>query len=99
MKKDIKEYVHSCAVCNTMKARPRKPPSLLQPVADPVQPWQQIAMDFIVDLPKSQGNTVTWMVIDLFSKQAHFIAYFSLPSAKMLANLFIVHIYRFHGIP
>lgn len=37
-------------------------------------------MDFIVDLPESQGNTVIWTVIDLFSKQAHFVACSSLLS-------------------
>lgn len=59
-------------------------------------------MDFIVDLPESQGNTVIWTVIDLFSKQAHFVACSGLPSARKLAKLFITHIYhiyRLHGVP
>lgn len=30
---------------------------LIQPVATPVRPWEERAMDFIVDLPESQGNT------------------------------------------
>lgn len=53
MKKDIEEYVKSCTVCATMKGQPGKPLGLLQPVADPVQPWDQVAMDFIVGLPES----------------------------------------------
>lgn len=56
-------------------------------------------MDFIVDLLESQGNMVIWMVIDLFSKQAYFVACAGLPSASKLAKLFITHIYRLHGVP
>lgn len=56
-------------------------------------------MDFIVELPPSQGHTVIWTVIDLFSKQAHFLPCKSLPSAHRLARLFVHHIYRLHGVP
>ncbi|KAK9395822.1 tyrosine-protein kinase Srms-like [Crotalus adamanteus] len=95
----VENYVKSCTVCATMKRIPGKTPGLLQPVADPSQPWEEIAMDFIVDLPESSGNTVIWTVIDLFSKQAHFIACKGLPSAQRLAKLFLKHIYRLHGAP
>lgn len=30
-------------------------------------------MDFIVNLPESNRHTVIWTVIDLFSKEAHFM--------------------------
>ncbi|KAK9395824.1 retrotransposon-derived protein PEG10 [Crotalus adamanteus] len=99
LKKDVENYVKSCTVCATMKRIPGKTPGLLQPVADPSQPWEEVAMDFIVDLPESKGNTVIWTVIDLFSKQAHFIACKGLPSAQRLAKLFLKHIYRLHGAP
>lgn len=68
MKQDIKSYVKSCAVCAAMKKRPGKSPGLLQQVAEPTRPWEEIAMDFIVQLPDSAGNMVIWTVIDLFSK-------------------------------
>lgn len=98
MKRDIEEYVRSCVVCTTMKAQPG-PPGLLQPVADHVHPWEQIAMNFIMELPESQRNTIIWMVIDLFSKQAHILVYVALPSASKLTKLFVIHIYRLHGTP
>lgn len=91
MRKDIEEYMCRCVGCSIMKVQPCKPPGLLQPVADLAQPWQQIAMDFIVELPESQGNTVIWTVINLFLKQAQFIACSGLPSAR-LAKMFIVHV-------
>lgn len=72
---------------------------LLQQVADPTHPWQDIAMDFIVDLPNSRGYTVIWTIVDLFSKQAHFVPCKGLPSAQRLARLFLLHVYRLHGAP
>uniref|UniRef100_A0A803JAN2 Integrase catalytic domain-containing protein n=1 Tax=Xenopus tropicalis TaxID=8364 RepID=A0A803JAN2_XENTR len=56
-------------------------------------------MDFIVELPPSQGKTVIWVVVDRFSKMAHFMSLPQLPSAKVLADLFITHIFKFHGFP
>lgn len=56
-------------------------------------------MDFIVEHPESGGNSVIWMVIDLFLKQIHFIACPSLPSSQRLAKLFLQHIYQLHGVP
>lgn len=99
MKKDIESYVKSCAVCATMKRRPGKSLGLLQQVAEPTRPWEKIVMDFIVELPESGGSTVIWMVVDLFSMQARFIACTSLPSAQKLAKMFLQHIYRLHGVP
>lgn len=99
MRTDIDQYVRDCPVCATTKPKPGKPYGLLQSVADPSSPWEEIAMDFIVDLPPSRGYTVIWTVIDLFSRQAHFIPCKGLPSAKKLARLFLQHIYRLHGVP
>lgn len=88
----------SCPVC--MKAKPRtgKLLGLLQSVATPSRPWEEIA-DFVVELPESNANMVIWTVIDLFSKQVHFIPCSGLPSAQRLAKLFIQHIYCLHGVP
>lgn len=55
-------------------------------------------MDFIVDLPESQGNMVIWTVIDLSSKQAHFVACAGLLSTRNLAKLFITHVYFLHRV-
>ncbi|KAK9395375.1 hypothetical protein NXF25_018736 [Crotalus adamanteus] len=95
MKKDVETYVRECSVCATTKPQVGKPSGPLQQVSDPSRPWEQIGMDFIVDLPASHGNTV----IDLFSKQAHFIPCKGLPSARRLAKLFTTHIYRLNGVP
>ncbi|KAK9395371.1 hypothetical protein NXF25_018732, partial [Crotalus adamanteus] len=99
MKTDVQKYVRECSMCATTKPQVGKPSGLLQQVSNPNHPWEEIGMDFIVDLPASHGNTVIWTVMDLFSKQAHFIPCKGLPSARCLAKLFVIHVYRLHGVP
>jgi transposase InsO family protein len=56
-------------------------------------------MDFIVKLPKTRkGNKYIWVVIDRFTKLAHFIL---LPNSKALerAKKFLKQIWRLYGIP
>lgn len=56
-------------------------------------------MDFITDLPPSKGHTTIWVVVDRFSKLAHFVPLKGLPTAAELAHLFIKEIFRLHGLP
>lgn len=72
---------------------------MLQPVTDPCSPWKQLAMDFIVDLPESSGKTAIWVVIDLFSKQAHFVPCAKIPTAPQLTKMFLQQVYQLHGCP
>lgn len=61
------------------------------------QPWEEITMDLIVELPESEGNTIIRSVVDLFSSQEE--AGPKLPSAQRLAKMFVEHIYQLHGVP
>lgn len=54
-------------------------------------------MDFIVALPASKGNTLVWVVVDKYSKQAYFFPLPSLHSALDLASSFIDNIVSLHG--
>lgn len=44
------------------------------------------------------GSNVIWTVINLFSKQAHFVPCSSLPSAQKLTKLFLQHVYCLHRV-
>ncbi|WVZ97600.1 hypothetical protein U9M48_043121 [Paspalum notatum var. saurae] len=54
---------------------------MLQPLALPAWKWEDIHMDFIMGLPRTQkGYDSIWVIIDRFTKSAHFIP-FRIPSA------------------
>jgi hypothetical protein len=56
-------------------------------------------MDFITSLPKSEGKEVIFVVVDRFSKYAHFMALSHHYSATTVAKTFMDYVYKLHGIP
>ncbi|KAF8751627.1 hypothetical protein RHS01_08519 [Rhizoctonia solani] len=49
--------------------------------------------------PKSQGHDAILVVIDSFSKFGHFIPTSKKVTARGLADLFITHVWKLHGLP
>nr|GEX96157.1 hypothetical protein [Tanacetum cinerariifolium] len=61
--------------------------------------WESISMDFIKALPKSQGYTVIFMVVDRLTKYGHFMP-LSYPFTTVeVAQEFLDTVYKLHGLP
>uniref|UniRef100_A0A8C5MX57 Gypsy retrotransposon integrase-like protein 1 n=1 Tax=Leptobrachium leishanense TaxID=445787 RepID=A0A8C5MX57_9ANUR len=99
LRKDTISYVTNCPVCIRAKVSHQRPQGLLQPLPVPHIPWEDISMDFIVELPLSAGYNTVMVVIDRFSKMAHFLPHTGIPTAAQTATLFIKEIFRLHGLP
>jgi hypothetical protein len=74
LKKTVKDYVAHCTICQHAKSDSAKSPGLLQPLLVADQAWQLVLLDFIEGLPRSDHANCTLVVVDTFSKYAHFIA-------------------------
>ncbi|WVZ97229.1 hypothetical protein U9M48_042779 [Paspalum notatum var. saurae] len=72
----------------------------LQPLKVPEWKWEEITMDFIVGLPRTQkGYNSIWVVVDRLTKVAHFIPVYTTYSGAKLAELYISKIVCLHGVP
>jgi hypothetical protein len=100
MKHETVRYVEECNMCQKVKADHIRPVHLLQPLNIPTRKWEDISMDFIMGLPLSarmfDSNRV---IVDRFTKSAHFILVHTNYWAKKYAELYIARILCLHGVP
>ncbi|QRW21811.1 Retrotransposable element Tf2 protein [Rhizoctonia solani] len=98
MKSSAKEWVKCCPVCQANQ-RAHAPAISLKPLEVPPYPFHTISYDFITGFPKSQGHNAILVVIDSFSKFGHFIPTLKKVTLKGLADLFVNHVWKLHGLP
>jgi transposase InsO family protein len=73
---------------------------LLQPLKIPEWKWEEIGLDFIVRLSRTQaGYDSIWVIVDLLTKVAHFISVKTTYSSAKLAELYMSRIVCLHGVP
>ena len=99
LKKDVAEFVASCLTCQQVKFEHQKPTGLLQKMPLPEWKWDQITMDFIVGLPRTQkGFDSIWAVVDRLTKSIYFIPMKTTYSIAQYVQLYIDNIMSLHGI-
>jgi hypothetical protein len=99
MKQDITQFISRCEVCAKAKSEHNRLPGLLQPLPIPEQSWHTVSLDFIEGLPKSKTFDTILVVIDKFSKYAHFIPLSHPYTALTVAQAYLNNIYKLHGLP
>ena len=100
MVKDIEDFVRSCEDCQKNKAPRHRRHGTLHPLELSYAPWDSISMDFITQLPKSDGCSTVWVIVDRFTKMAHFVPVKDgQKTAEGCAKLFLDNIWKLHGLP
>jgi hypothetical protein len=99
LKTDVQRFVAECLVCQQNKVETIKTPGLLQPLSIPSQRWEEVSMDFITGLPKSEGKSVIMVIVDRLTKYAHFCALSHPFKASTVATAFMETVQKLHGSP
>jgi hypothetical protein len=99
MRKDVDRFMARCTTCQKAKSH-LNPHGLYMPLPVPSIPWADISMDFVLGLSRTKrGRDSIFVVVDHFSKMAHFIPCHKSDDAVHIADLFFHEIVRLHGMP
>ena len=63
------------------------------------RPFEEIAMEFVVELPESEGFHANLVVTDRVTKVQHYLPGKTRWTAADVANAYINEIWRLHGLP
>jgi hypothetical protein len=99
MRQSVEQYVRNCDICRRSNTPRHAPFGVLQSLGIQERPWQEITMDFVTGLPDCEGFDAILVVVDRLTKMRHFSACRTDCSAEDLADLFLRHIFRLHGLP
>ncbi|GKA43031.1 putative nucleotidyltransferase, ribonuclease H [Tanacetum coccineum] len=100
MKRDVATFVSKCLICQQVKIEHQRASGLLQPLEIPVWKWDEISMDFVTGLPRTQRkHDAIWVVVDRLTKSAHFLPIRKDYPVSKIAEMFQQEIIRLHGTP
>lgn len=99
MTREVRALIRECDAYKNCKYNREPPPGLLQPLLIHDDMWQEVSMNFIKGLPRSLGNSVIMVVVDRFSKYAHFTVLQHPFTAAIVAYAYIDNIYKLHILP
>ena len=99
LKRGVAKIVCQCRTCQLAKHR-KQNIGLYTPLTVPDHSWQDVNMDFVLGLPHTfRKNDSILVVVDRFSKMAHFLPCSKTSNASKIAKLYFDEIVKLYGLP
>ena len=101
LRQTVDEYCRTCNLCIHAKRLTGKPFGLLQRIGQSAIPWEQINIDFAVELPPAgaESYNAIMVVTDRCSRHVRLVPCHTTDTATETAMLFLRHIVSQHGYP
>ena len=99
LKENIKRYIHGCFKCQQNKIQHQKKAGELHPLEISQGPWQEISIDIIRPLLKSNGMDTIVVIIDQFTKMICLKATTTNISLEGIAKIYRDNIWKLHVVP
>nr|GEZ64609.1 hypothetical protein [Tanacetum cinerariifolium] len=99
MERDVNRLLERCHTCHIAKTHSSNA-GLYTPLSVPVGSWKDVSLDFVLGLPRTQrAKDSVMVVVDRFSKMAHFVPCSKTFDASQVARLYFVKIVKLHCVP
>ena len=99
LNKDVKKYVQGCVKCQQNKVQHQKKAGELHPLEIPEGLWQDISIDMIGPLPRSNEMDTILVIVDCFTKMIRLKATMTSLSSEGVAKIYRDKIWKIYGIP
>jgi hypothetical protein len=99
MSRYIGQYTATCDLCLRTKIQRQLPTGHLEPLLIPETRWHTVSVDFIVELPESDGYDAVMVVVNSLTKRSHFLLVNTTITAVGSARQFRDNVWKHHGLP
>jgi len=99
LKEDIKIYVQGCFKYQQNKVQHQRKAGELHLLEISQGPWQEISIDIIGPLPKSNGMDAILVIVDRFTKMIRLKATTMNISLEEIVKIYRDNIWKLHGVP
>jgi hypothetical protein len=99
LKTSVESFVRQCTICQQAKHEHCSSPRLLSPLLVPQNSWQDLSINFIEGLPVSNGFSFILVVVDKFTKFAHFYLLKHPFTVVLVASTFLNYVVKLHCLP